>query len=231
MFYSVERGVDCFEVGIQQLLDFMGWKSNVRDDGWIPVCGLGSGISCVAVDDYVVVRTACEFGSIHRPFVTGCFSNFTDAVDSASLLTMVEYDCMLSRSDKFDMYFVYEVWHVMDDGDLWQAWDYDSELSRVDAPVLLDERDIDGVELDHEQLWSLNIPGVGPVSFLWYLRRGELVEEYCITDWQSEQPRRLKGVGWYVWLSVEDMLACIDSLEQLRAAGSLDVGGRVGADC
>lgn len=230
MFYQVKEGVDCFEVGIQQLLDFMGWKSNVRDDGWNTNGSLDWTICSVYRDDYVVVRVTCEFGRISRPCVCGVFRTFDNALNHASVLTDVENECMACRSREFDMYFSYEVWHVMDDGDLWQAWDYDSELSRIDAPVLLDERDIDGVELDHEQLWSLNVPGVGPVSFLWFLRRGELVEEYLIADWQSRQPRRLKGVGWYDWMSVEDMLAAIKAYGMLRDAAPFDGGGRVGAD-
>lgn len=229
MFYCHVEGVDCFEVGIQQLIDFMGWRDCVRDHGWDVPCGMYSYINEIAVGDYVLVQTLTSFGHCSKPVATQCFRTFEDALRTASALVAIEDEGCDSDSGYWS-FFSYELWNVVDDGDLWQAWDHDSELSRVDAPVLLDERDIDGVELDHEQLWSLNVPGVGPVSFLWYLRRGELVEEYCIDDWQGNQPRCLKGVGWYNWLSVEDMLACVESYEMLRDAGSLDVGGRVGAD-
>lgn len=218
MFYQVKEGVDCFEVGIQQLLDFMGWKSNVRDDGWNTNGSLDWTICSVYRDDYVVVRVTCEFGRISRPCVCSVFRSFDNALNHASALTYVENECMACRSRDFDMYFTYEVWHVMDDGDLWQAWDYDSEFSRVDSPVLLDERDIDDDEVDHVQLYSLCIPGAGPVSFLWFLRRGELVEEYFNSDWYGWQPRRLADVGWFNWSIVDDLLACFEMLESLTRA-------------
>lgn len=229
MRYQVVQGVDCYEVGIQQLIDFMGWRDSVREHGWDTPCGMSSFIEEISVGDYVLVNTLAAFGYYSKPVAAQCFRTIEDALCTATALVSVE-DEGLDSDSGYCSFFSYEVWHVLDDSDLWQAWDHDAELSRVDAPVLLDERDIDGVELDHEQLWSLNVPGVGPVSFLWYLRRGELVEEYLIADWQSEQPRRLKGVGWYDWLSVEDMLACVQSYEMLRDAAPLDVGGRVGAD-
>lgn len=213
MFYQVINGVDCFEVGIRQFGDF-GIASGPR----IYTEGYGEG-------DYVFVVCWPNYRNGKVELVAKGSRDFV--LDFA----IGYHQSAVSRTDVSDYNVCfYEVWHLVDDGDLWQVWDHDSELSRVDALVLLDERDIDGISIDREQLWSLNVPGVGRVSFLWAVRNGELVEEYCISDWQGRQPVRLRDAFWYDWLSVEEMLACIQSYEMLRDAGSFDVGGRVGAD-
>lgn len=228
MLHTVERGIDCFEVGYQQLRDDFCKSDLIFFDANVDSV---DAYSYFDPGQYVLVEGRARFGRMGRfMWIVGTFNKLESAVIRAKHYENVD-DYVARHEDGKCVYMhEYEIWHVVDDCDLWQAWEHDAELSRVDAPVLLDERDIDGVELDHEQLWSLNVPGVGPVSFLWYLRRGELVEEYLIADWQSEQPRRLKGVGWYDWMSVEDMLACVQSYEMLRDAAPLDGGGRVGAD-
>lgn len=191
------EGVDYFAVGIQQLIDFMGWKSNTRDDGWIPDRGLDSSIFRVVSDDYVVVRLSCEFGRISRPCVCSVFRNFVDAMVHASSLTDVEDDCMASRSFEFDMYFCYEVWHVVDDADLWNPWESEASANRIDVIYKLDEKSrsyrypyYDGIRFEFDYLYRVYVPFYGFVLFKrehsfdtgFFVIDNELIYEWLILD-------------------------------------------------
>lgn len=143
-FDKVVDGIDVFSVGKQQLWDWCSYNGR-EYTGWLPEhCSVNSYADSLRKGIYLVVELPAAFGRVLKPQLIASCTSLKSAVRLACA-----YDEYRSRR-AYPSYCAYgcdyEIWHVVDDGDLWQAWDHDAELSRVDVPKFEDYYDWKGVE-------------------------------------------------------------------------------------
>ena len=106
----MSAAVEVFEVGQQQLWDMLG----------VGAC----------VGEYVCVSTFGRFGFVnHDPI---CWVE--DIQELNCLLSSLEYLCkcdIWALDEGYTNYArEYEIWHVVDDADLWQVWEHDVAVAK-----------------------------------------------------------------------------------------------------
>lgn len=106
----MSAAVEVFEVGQQQLWDMLR---------------LGA-----CVGDYVCVSTYGRFGWVNDYLICWVLEN----QDIDSLLASFGYLCerdVWALGEGFTLYAQeYEIWHVVDDAELWQMWEHDVAVSK-----------------------------------------------------------------------------------------------------
>ena len=121
-FHKVVDGIDVFAVGKQQLWDWCSWSSRGLDCG-----GYGAAIICYADSlrkgSYVVVESHARLGQVGKCTVVDSFGSLR-----AALSTVKDYlnaDAQMFAQLRTGWLYAhdYEIWRVVDDGDLWQGWE------------------------------------------------------------------------------------------------------------
>ena len=111
----VMSAVDVFEVGVEQVKEFAA-------QNFYPG-GLGGCFDLLDEGVYLVVECCAHFGYVSTPWVHYCFQSEQKAID------YVVHQDFVQNSPKFmiehDAGIGYEVWHVVDDADLWLMWEFD----------------------------------------------------------------------------------------------------------
>lgn len=234
-FDKVVDGIDVFSVGKQQLWDWCSYNGR-EFTGWLPEhTSVISYADSLRKGIYLVVELPAVFGRVLKPQLIASCTSLKSAVGLA--LTYDEYR-LLACPYGSEYGCDYEIWHVVDDGDLWQAWDHDAELSRIDVPVIVDswnDEDSSGRTYG-EQLIFCFVPSVGQcVAFL--LCFGPDGDRYYApNDWQSLQPRSFDQLVDYDFLPIDEFA---DDFAELISIGllpddfpvDLRVGGDVGVTC
>ena len=106
--------VECYEVGNQQIIDL--WEqSNLR-------VNVGIGKNC-----FVLVELRYRFGRVGNPEVIYCTCELSDVIAMAQAYVSAE---SVSRAAHRRYLHDYEVWQVMDDGELWQLWEHEVEMAK-----------------------------------------------------------------------------------------------------
>lgn len=232
-----ELGVEVYEVGVNQARGWFGWrgcKYTGRD-----MLQMATYCETMRKGAYLVVVGYASYG-YYGPtlFIYG-----DGSVDYAVWRVQSEIEHNeWSVSEEYFKEFPYpakryvhdyEVWHLVDDAELWQEWDNQSaayiathqpEVPQY-QPVIVDEQDTD---YGRDTLCSVYVPAVGQnVSFLVceYDATGETVE-YVNDDWQGWQPLRLDRICYLNWHNAEEIAngwdfstQLLDALRQLREAG------------
>lgn len=148
MFSNVIDGVEVFEVGKLQLWSWCGWTRRGYDSASSYGCEpLYVSADSLAKGRYVVIEGTAEFGRLYRRnWVVASFTSIRKAV--AAVNDYVEYDAYklgreLSLGGHVLVHY-YEVWHIVDDGELWQAWEAMSDCcQRLDIQVQsMDDADV-----------------------------------------------------------------------------------------
>lgn len=168
-FDKVVDGIDVFSVGKQQLWDWCSYNGR-EFTGWRP-----EHYSVVTYADslrkgiYLVVELPATFGRVLKPQLIASCTSLKSAVGLA--LVYDEYRllaCPYGRSYGCD----YEIWHVVDDSDLWDSWDSDASMYRVDVIHKLDSKHIvyrypfsDAVSHEFSDLYRVFVPWYGFVLF------------------------------------------------------------------
>lgn len=111
---KVVDGFEVFEVGKEQLKDLLGVYADIdnANKAFEIVFGDRSAFGLV------VDTMQHADGGYDEPRLVGWVSG----LDSALEIISAEYDYALSFGQKR----MYEIWHVVDDGDLWQEWDIEA---------------------------------------------------------------------------------------------------------
>lgn len=240
---KVVDGVEVYQVGKQQLWDWCGWTSHGFDSAHSynnepVIChaeSLRKGV-------YLVVGGPATFGMFWRPRVLETCTSLKAALDWAAFELAFHNDCLATWTDsRYNLGYDFEIWHVVDDAELWQEWDNASAayvathqpLAPQMQPVAIDSRDCDDF---YETLYSVYVPMVGQnVSFLVVNRYscGSWLEEeeYMPCDMQSSQPLSIEDCQWYNWMDYNDLYelwfseqACLsdETSEQKRIDAQLD---------
>ena len=108
----MSANVDVFEVGVQQVKDFAAVN-------FYPG-GLGGCFDGLREGMYLVVECSTHFGCTSTPWVFRCFTLEKSAVE-----WVLRDDAIQNNPDYMldhDPVIGYEVWHVVDDFDLWANW-------------------------------------------------------------------------------------------------------------
>ena len=104
----MSANVDVFEVGIEQVKDFSA-------QNFYPG-GLGGSFDGLREGMYLVVECSTHFGRVGTSWVHFCFTSEQAAVEWVLCEDAIQNnpDYMIDH----DQVIGYEVWHVVDDGDL-----------------------------------------------------------------------------------------------------------------
>lgn len=107
--------VEVFAVGVEQVSDLVrdGRLRDFTHDGmYVPCDG-----------DYVVVECAGCLGYVSRPRLVVSYVSLDKALAAAA--------AYLAGDARTTYAHDYEVWHVCDDDDLWQAWEHEAWIARM----------------------------------------------------------------------------------------------------
>ena len=146
---KVVDGVEVFEVGKQQLWHWAHWAVSGPNNAakWDSIYGSVDVLSdSLAKGRYLVVSLNFAVGCILDTIDDSCIqdanivgivtvvSNYRSqraAVETSKILA-ADINSAKSKTDYGNLYTVVEVWHVVDDGDLWQAWDLEASAAGGD---------------------------------------------------------------------------------------------------
>lgn len=112
--------VDIYEVGVQQVKEFAA-------QNFYPG-GLGGCFELLDEGVYLVVECCAHFGRVSTPCVHYCFQNVQQATYYVLYQDSVQNDPKFM--DDHDQVVGYEIWHVVDDAELWQVWEHDVAVSK-----------------------------------------------------------------------------------------------------
>lgn len=263
-FDKVVDGIDVISVGKQQLWDWCSYNGR-EFTGWLPEhSSVLSYADSLRKGIYLVVELPATFGRVSKPQLIASCTSLKSAVSLA--LTYDEYRLQRACPSGCEYGCDYEIWHVVDDSDLWDSWELESHANRVDVIHLLDSKHTvyrypfsDAVSHEFSYLYRVFVPWYGFVLFqhthvfdidffgtsnddIWDFL---ILDDYacpatCFED-LAEHHDRHRWLSDYSLTSLDKPfshvvqehrlgLEALDALRQVRDAGYLDGGGRVGAD-
>lgn len=117
---SVVGGFEVFEVGKEQLKELLGWYADIDEANkafkrvFADRCAFGLVVDTMQHAD----------GSYDEPSLVGWISSLDAALEVIS--TELVY------AHHFGNNPIYEIWHVVEDGDLWQEWDIEAAAAGGD---------------------------------------------------------------------------------------------------
>ena len=109
----MSKSIEVFEVGLRQLADF---RDFLYDD--------------VSVGDFVVVHAFGRFGYVSSTLT--CYKPDTQDLDALldSYAYLFERDIWAIEQGFTSYAQEYEIWHVVDDAELWQVWEHDVAVAK-----------------------------------------------------------------------------------------------------
>lgn len=168
-FDKVVDGIDVFSVGKQQLWDWCSYNGR-EFTGWLPEhTSVISYADSLRKGIYLVVELPAAFGRVLKPQLIASYTSLKSAVSLAR--TYDEYR-LLACPYGCEYGCDYEIWHVVDDSDLWNSWDSDASANRIDVIYKLDEKSrsyrypyYDGIRFEFDYLYRVYVPFYGFVLF------------------------------------------------------------------
>lgn len=113
------EGIDVFAVGKRQLWDWCGWSSRGLECG---VYAMYCYADSLRKGVYVVVESHARLGQVSKCIVAASFGSLRAAANYVNCC--IDSDVrMFAELRKGWLYaHDYEIWHVVDDGELWDYW-------------------------------------------------------------------------------------------------------------
>lgn len=136
-FHKQVQGVDVYQIGTNQarlLFNWRGCASEFKFMDYSTTFASSAACQSMAKGRWLVVSCNMVFGGGsfgHRVYINWDGKTLRDALDWAKWYqeqrTVYEADDIVSRTHVVE----YEIWHLVDDGDLWQEWDAMSECAGI----------------------------------------------------------------------------------------------------
>ena len=132
----MSAAVEVYEVGKQQLWDWCGWTGRANDYHFDTSKTIYCYADSLRKGMYLVMETSAKFGRFSpRLNVVCACSSMRGAL--VTVANYVDYD-ERHRFDVDDLHdgvilHDYEIWHVVDDFDLWGNWEFCIRNAKIDA--------------------------------------------------------------------------------------------------
>ena len=146
---KVVDGVEVYQVGKQQLWDWCAYNGR-EFTGWLPEHqSVHSYADSLRKGIYLVVEVCATFGRLGDVQLAQSYTSLKSAVKMARAYDDAMTACVLVRGGR--LAYGYEVWHVVDDAELWfseqgYAADERVEQERIDAQLDAWDCDFDVLE-------------------------------------------------------------------------------------
>lgn len=194
-----ELGVEVYEIGARQCRELFGWPRSYETIGVLRVLLNRANCYTMRKGAWLVAVSAARFG--RQPKCVDLYGDGTVcfAANEVEWFQICDRSYLSSRANPWQHHV--EVWHLVDDDELWGDWErrvLDSHsLISEDATVEYEWRSCGS---SYEYLTGVWVPEVGHYVTVNYTYPN--YEVRCVDDWQGIQPvsfTECEDYGWMPW--------------------------------